>query len=364
MAHELASAGYGYLWPRMLFVCDGEEMQIWATQSLSRSKRTVRYLTDAYHDVSVASFERTVDEFVDGVVARLNALNVTNTVLQELWPEVLDERRDKALSAYRRFEAMLGFDPDECPQALLDRVKSLVEAVGEAATSEIAPLCATENPEADLEKIVDFSERRGVTGRITLSLAANDATRNEPLHAWERGRRLARRVRDAVGLNGSAVNNKLLCDLVGLPEGAAFAAPCNASGPKLGVAVREKGSSEVKFLFRRRNRPGRRFELARFLCDHLIASESDGWLPITDAKTVRQKIQRSFAAELLCPIRSLSEMLSGDFSSAAIEDAADHFGVSEKAVETQLVNNHYLPPDVLNEYPSGFDFPYVASRIS
>jgi hypothetical protein len=44
-----------------------------------------------------------------------------------------------------------------------------------------------------------------------------------------------------------------------------------------------------------------------------------------DLATARQKFQRAFAAEFLCPINSLVEYLSEDFSDTALEDAALRF---------------------------------------
>jgi len=105
-----------------------------------------------------------------------------------------------------------------------------------------------------------------------------------------------------------------------------------------------------------RNRPGRRFELARFLGDYLSSRGSGAWLPATDAHTARQQYQRAFAAEFLCPIGPLADFLAGDLGPAAIDDAAEHFAVSERAVETQLANHRLLPAGILED---GSAFPYV-----
>jgi Zn-dependent peptidase ImmA (M78 family) len=90
-----------------------------------------------------------------------------------------------------------------------------------------------------------------------------------------------------------------------------------------------------------------------------MADSHDRWLPATDAKTARQKMQRAFAIEFLCPIQSLTAFLDGDFSSDATEEAAEHFGVSHTAVETHLVNNCLLSPEVLRDHDSHFEFPYI-----
>jgi Zn-dependent peptidase ImmA (M78 family) len=63
------------------------------------------------------------------------------------------------------------------------------------------------------------------------------------------------------------------------------------------------------------------------------------WLTSTDSATSAQKFQRAFAAEFLCPIASLSDHLNGDYTEAAIEDAASTFQVSEMVVRSLLLNN-------------------------
>ncbi|HCL4400875.1 TPA: hypothetical protein N2D31_006276, partial [Pseudomonas aeruginosa] len=68
----------------------------------------------------------------------------------------------------------------------------------------------------------------------------------------------------------------------------------------------------------------------------------DEWLVSTDIATAKQKRQRAFAAEFLCPINSLADYLNGDYSESSLEDAAEHFNVSDKIVESLLANNGYL----------------------
>ena len=75
------------------------------------------------------------------------------------------------------------------------------------------------------------------------------------------------------------------------------------------------------------------------LSDHLMARDSDRWLPETDAHTARQQAQRAFAAEFLCPIAVLEEFLGDDRSESRIEDAAEYFQVSDYIVRKQLENN-------------------------
>jgi hypothetical protein len=75
----------------------------------------------------------------------------------------------------------------------------------------------------------------------------------------------------------------------------------------------------------------------------------DGLLPVTDASTARQKVQRSFSREFLSPVDALAAMLPLPYpSDSDLEAVADHFEVSEFTVRSALVNRglvdrHFLP---------------------
>ncbi|MDD3449040.1 MAG: hypothetical protein PHF72_08440, partial [Gammaproteobacteria bacterium] len=88
--------------------------------------------------------------------------------------------------------------------------------------------------------------------------------------------------------------------------------------------------------------------LARLVADHIYRSAGDRLLPATDARTARQKFQRAFAQEFLCPFTALSDFLgSTEPTDDRIEEAADLFNVSPLLVKTTLVNRGVLGREVL-----------------
>ena len=356
MAHEMAAAGHGFVWPRMLFASDGESTHVWSVSTSRSALAPVGYLANAHELIPVSAFERGTDAFVRSVLARLDAMGHRGTDLHGLWLELAEERADAALHAGRRLEAMLGFDPDACPEPLLERFERLGHDIGAAALEEIAPLCAGTRPDEALDRIVELSTAAGIDGRIELG-GAGDVVREpaSPRPAWDLGHEAARALRRQLGLDGQPVEDRRLADLLGADPATAFD-PALANRAPLGLAVRGAARGSLRIIPRKRNRPGRRFELARFLGDYLSSRGSGAWLPATDAHTARQQYQRAFAAEFLCPIGPLAEFLAGDLGPAAIDDAAEHFAVSERAVETQLVNHRLLPAGILED---GSAFPYV-----
>jgi Zn-dependent peptidase ImmA (M78 family) len=126
------------------------------------------------------------------------------------------------------------------------------------------------------------------------------------------------------------------------------------------VAV-PRANNELKIVPRKKHPVAKRFEFARFIGDYLYTNcAGDQWLATTDLRTSRQKFQRAFAAEFLCPINSLQEFLDGDYSETAIEDAAHHFDVSIDTVSALLANNGLIQltpfeafPEARLPYPTG-----------
>ena len=361
MSHEMMAAGHGYLWPRMLFASDGVNVHIWSIAQCSlEDKSQFRYLNSVYSAISAKNFEQTIDEFVSSVIARLSATNIEDTLLENLWEELKAERETPDLSNYRKLEALLGFDPDECPQELIKRFEDLSSEAGATAIWEIAPVCASPNPGSTLTSIISFTRSEGLEGQIDSSISRIAPRIDLTAQVWEQGQDLARQVRNILGLNGNAFTDDNLCELVGLNKTKAFSF---ISSPHYvpGIAIRNRSSERIKFLFKKPRRSGRRFEIARFIGDFLTTHASEQWLPVTDAKTARQKTQRAFAAEFLCPIKALCDLLADDYSEDAIDNAAEHFGVSPLAIQTQLVNNDFLPSRILGENDSGFNFPYLCN---
>ncbi len=361
MSHEVAAAGYGYVWPRVLIASDGEAVQVWAAPSAEGEPSPVNYLTGAHGVVLADDFENSVDSFLSGVIARLGAVGLADTALQSLVAELAEERADADLAAYRRLEAIAGFDAGEGPAGVLDQLEALIPQAGLNAAQEIATLCASARSEQVLADAVRIAGEGGLRAKPTevVAGAALRAGVDRYAPAWVRGKDLALSLRRRLAMNGQPISDGDLYDMMGItPQQIANSA--SQSNVPLGLAVRQP-QGELALHLRRRGSTAMRFELARYLCDHATAVESDHWLPVTDGKTSRQKAQRAFAAEFLCPIDGLRNYLGGDFSDDAVEDAAHHFRVGPLAVRTQLVNNGILPRELLSDFEREGSFPYYAA---
>jgi len=118
------------------------------------------------------------------------------------------------------------------------------------------------------------------------------------------------------------------------------------------ISIAVPGANKtLQFHPRKKHSIAKRFELARFIGDYILHDgQGEAWLASTDLRTSRQKYQRAFAAEFLCPLDSLQAYLNKDYSESAIEDAAEHFDVSPQTVESMLANNDLIPSTQLSNY--------------
>jgi len=159
---------------------------------------------------------------------------------------------------------------------------------------------------------------------------------------WQRAAQAARLARDAWSLQPGPVSTSILADILSISE-ESLLNDLEAKGPM--HAGFRNGRPDCFGVFL--NKPisaGRRFALLRLVGDHLTAPQGDRLLPAAvRSKTQRQKFQRAFAQEFLCPYTDLTGYLgSADPSDEDIEEAARYFDVSPFVVETILVNKGNL----------------------
>ncbi|MEQ9358500.1 ImmA/IrrE family metallo-endopeptidase [Coleofasciculus chthonoplastes] len=342
MAHELTAANQGFIWPRVILASDTELMQIWSTPSKAVEQQSVRYINglEGSCPINLHEFELKAEKFIETVLSRLNATGVRDTPLANLWQELQEERSDAYSSQYRRCEAELGFDPDECPESLVEDTLNLAKQIGSKTLSELAPACSKDLSEAQpLSEILKQIQSSGLKGNPDISID-DSVNPDTPQAPWQRGNKVASLLRDAIDIRENSVPDDTLYDLLGLKKSEYEAwTPTHRQRQHISVAVPLK-ENRFNFHPRKKHPIAKRFELARLIGDYLFyGNRGESWLTSTDLRTSRQKYQRAFAAEFLCPLSSLQDYLDNDYSESAIEDAGDYFQVSSQTVESILANN-------------------------
>jgi hypothetical protein len=350
IAHCLAAAGGGYVWPNAIFASDGDSMEIAAKpKSKGAHFEPVHYIGDVQARITAAEFEQKVDAFMEGVLSRMQALKVQDECLPSLWAEILNERSDAELSQQRKLEAMAGFDPDQAPAELLENLLEDQDNLGKSALAEVA--AEARHKTGDTLQIIRELGRPGSRPkpgrfRVQVPQLPISPVADEDGRPWQKAASLARLARGHWGFDNRPIDDRALADLLSA-DATVFSDNSIVPSPMpLGLRTEKSGTFDIYF-----NRPSnttRRFAASRLLGDYLYFSNQERLLPATGAKTSRQKFQRSFAQEFLCPIDALLEKIrTKQPDEDDISEAAAYFHVSPLMVRTTLVNNGQLEREAL-----------------
>ena len=350
-SHKIGNAGNGYVWPALSFSSDWQSIHARSQPTTRCQFEPIRYLNDFDQSISIKDFQRGVEDFINATIARLSSLHEHHTELSALWNEVMAERRDPGISERRALEACMGFDPDEAPANVLDDLMDVMCSYGKGAIQEIAAdsgeLASRQvdelyNHAVQNALIADVPECHDIQKRLGTTQSAIPGRRAEIA---------ARITREAWGLT-APFSTKDFCDILNIQE-QKFMDIDSANRQPLFAGFRD-ASSPHKFTISMNGRreTSRRFALARLVADSIVADEDERLLPGTRARTDRQKFQRAFAQELLCPFESLREyefFNEGEpFGDDEIDEAAQYFTVSPLLVKTLLVNKGLLERESLD----------------
>ena len=352
MSHKVGNAGGGYVWPDLSFSSDWETIQVSARPTEGWEGEPIRYLKSFDTRISVVAFEKGVDNFIDGTIARLSSTLGTATELSDLWLQIAHERRDPELSESRKLEACMGYDPDEAADGLIRGLRDVQDRYGREAVREVAAVSRSQalthmqtlwENAAGGDSVVQVDDFQNVRQRIVAQTNAFDVP-------WRRARRAAQIARDSWRLRGK-VKTRTLSEIFNISERDILHGNADVSPPLTAGMRRDDNPGTYHIWLNRRHPTARRFAFARLLADHLAIPDNERLLPATDSKTSRQKFQRAFAQEFLCPFDDLKTRFDADTPTEdEIEDAADYFDVSPRLVETALVNNGMLDRDTLDDW--------------
>ena len=347
-AHDLASIGGGWLWPHLTIRSDGIRVLVDATPSRELDTEPLRYLTNATRAISADDFESGVDCLVERVLVRLDEWSLSHTDLRTTWDELAVERNDPESALYRRLEAILGFDVDEAESPRIEQVIEDGRSLGIEAMSEVVadqPLTAEHLRHAARTQGFDANPASGTRP------PSGSVFHPQGEAPWRIGTDAARSLRGREHLGDGPIEDGRLAELYGVRKRALLDMNTSIGGP-LAFALGGDGIAGTgsRVVLRSKWRVGRRFEIARLLADRVLVADTNERLrPVTRAYTYRQKMQRAFAAELLCPFTGLAEFLNEDLSDESREEAAAEYGVSSLAVTSILANNGLLEQAEIRE---------------
>ena len=341
-AHCMATIGEGYVWPNITVSTDGFWTSLVSDRSSEFAVSLFRYSGAGFVGVPAKDLESAIDEFVPQVVHLANNAGLTDTNLHRLWQDLQIEREDNEMTRFRKFEALLGCDPDELDADEIESHLDDAKVLGESALQEIA--IGSVSGGADLSRMLSAQQITEITKHAGFCINPEDGVGIDApelkqwgsIAAWRVGVSVATAIRNQEILGYGPLANDVLASLAGTTadvitgdrQGVEFSWVFRCEDEPAQVALRSKWET------------GRRFELARLLGDNIFTTGFQEPLsPATRSHSYRQKAQRAFAAELLSPWPAVSEMLGSDYSEENQEQVADYFSVSPMTISTLLMNN-------------------------
>ena len=345
MHHKIGAAGGGYIWPDLSFSSDWNTVLVQCSRTVPRAAEPIQYTKEYNHFIAVEDFERGIEDFVKSTIARLSTTRAGYKDLAELWDEINSERLEPELTEWRKLEACLGYDPDEAPADLLENLRGKYDQYGTGAIQEVAAASKSKALE-HLSAVTADVQTHGTPVQvfqfddIRKSLSEQPGKVSDP--PWQRAAQAAKVARRIWGLSSGPVPNDMLFDIFGMSKSTW--SEWNSLPPlPLSAGIRDyKVEGGFRVSLSQRHVNSRRFTLVRLVADCLQTPSGEPLLPATRAKTSRQKFQRAFAQEFLCPLDNLMEFLSETVpNDDDIQDAAAYFEVSPLMVETTLVNKGF-----------------------
>lgn len=340
--HELSSAVGGAVLPPVMIYSSSDRIVFEPSFRRNKIAGPQQYMETGVAMVLAAEYEAELDRFFETVINHC-ARSVDGSALTAIVQQIAAERSDPELAGWRRLEACLGFDADLAPDDVINGLINLEDVAGADGVEEAARAQPGEYSARVLQQSIDAT--RASTVEVDLDIVARvQLDRDLPKGAspWKFAAAAARDLRQIIGVRKGKMSNDELADLLGsrwsdLKDATATARDLSY-GARL-VGDRGDAALSLQTIFS----VDRRFELARTIGD-AIWQGSSSFGVISRAKTDRQKFQRAFAHDFLCPIDDLArEMDVLNPNQAAIEGAAKTFHVRPAVVRNQLVYKGYIP---------------------
>lgn len=338
--HSIRASGDGFAWPDLLIVPDDSETRlVWGDGRGDSSSWPIRFLTRGDFRVRTEQVQRELQLLVGETLTRLSEQGVTGTALEEEWETI--QRTDADEAEYCLAAARLGLDPYSDAEPYEQDIILAAENLGGQLLADFLNAVSPDHIAKSLTWISSlqstFEDHHAVVApdaEIIQELRA--ATRGRITRAsgrpWDVGYEQARFVREQIAPDRQL---RLAVDR--------FVRAIARKSPDISLQALGGGADRARpLLIIGQTRPANstRFTLARALW-HYVWDDSP-WFLVTAAHTLRQRVERAFAAELLAPARGIAELLESPpeaTSQEEIEQIAQRYGVSSMVIEHQLRNH-------------------------
>ena len=226
MSHKIGASGDGYVYPDITFVSDWDTVHIQARVGTRFRTAPISYTESCNVFVSVDDFRQAMAGLIEETIDRLDATGKKGTELSAIWNIINEEQSDPDQAAWRKMEACLGYDPDEAPEDLVQKLLSMYSAdFGAEAVQEIAAASRNKTTD-DIDRLSYYFSQSRPQWSVRVEGHSNildQMNANIPDHyrwhgvelPWQRATRAARAAREVWQLAKDPITTSQLTDLFG-----------------------------------------------------------------------------------------------------------------------------------------------------
>lgn len=346
--HSLSSGREGYALPDLQITSYGGRTNlIWNRCAPEWTK--VEFLDQGRASVDSVEFRHACAEFIEGVVRRLEAFGIQDTLLQDEWHAIQRTETDPEEREFCETVAGLGWDPYDLKETQIKDVLSMADALGDLtdeAVQVVDPKALTQQSAALISAIEVSKKRELPLQHLNFNKNGQEFVQaTGSTSPWEIGYLQAQRLRQQLHLDGQSIPTmKSLGNALGvdgeLVDEITKPNDILTNMPLIDGVVTINDNQNASFAFRRSSDPGRRFAFCRGVSEVTSFPFHGGML--TQSHSERQQRNRAFAAEFLAPSFSLREKITRQVvDDDEVEDLAEEFGVSPFVIKHQ-VDNHQI----------------------
>jgi hypothetical protein len=338
--HNLRWAREGFVLPSLRFVRLGDDVEAhWEPLGIAGAR--IRFLAGGKAVLSGNAFVRTLHEFINAVVTRLDDMGLPGTTLHEQWRAIQEADPDE-----REFcdaAARLGEDPYAADSELQAAILDLPRRIRPELLNDFLSLTAVERLEAQASALAAAAEAIASDADDIDALSAIRSQAPPCIvggNSWESGYRLAMSLR--AKFNGAAWKSHSLGELaghLGVDRLERCLLPQTGQCRFIDALTGSNQRHNPKFLIEKHREDSRQFAFCRALFEHLMLPR-DRFAAVSGLRTDRQQMNRAFAAEFLAPHEMLKNDLSGSvIGEDEVGDLAVDYGVSTFVIKHQIENH-------------------------
>ena len=340
IAHHLPSVGAGYPWPNVSLWGEGSRCAVMVHEDAHNLQRSLRFVAEpALKYVASTIAVNAIDSFIRRV---LQDAGSDCDGLDKEHRDLLAERADPDVSRWRRLEALLGFDPDSATEGLVADYEAMTERFGTEGIEEAALAQQGVDSTNAFQDTLRAVESSKVVLCVPPAIGDIELDRSALHPPWRLAVGAARELRQRLRIPAGPIRNRRLSEVLGTNVDRLGTQRSWPRSLPYGLRLRSASGNDNRIALRSRWSHSRRFALCRSLGD-IIWSGNDALGPLSAAKSGRQKFQRAFAQEFLCPFDDLRAYIPDETpTDDDTHAAARHFHVSERLIQTTLVNHNVI----------------------